>query len=251
MKIKYAIVSSDDTPMYFDFWPIVRDLWINVIGIKPILVYISDEDKIIDNGDHLIHKIKNVEGINSGLQSQLSRMFITKFYPEDVCITSDIDMLPLSKKYFNEITSSYDDDSLVILSADAYPNKVRYPICYNVGKGKIFNDILDLNCDFETYCKRLEEFKWGWDTDELYFGKKVNNYPNQNQIIKVNRGWFQGRALNRIDRVRWQYDVNKLLNDEYYDCHSIRPYNKYKTPIDSLCEIVQTNNKNSLLKNGN
>ena len=250
MKINYAIVSSDDNPMYFDFWPIVRDLWVNVIGIKPILVHISDEDEVIDNNDHIIHKIKSIEGINTGLQSQIARMYITKFYPNEVCLTSDIDMLPLSKKYFNEITQPYDENSLVIISADAYPNKVRYPICYNAGKGEIFNKILNLNCDFETYCKRLGEYKWGWDTDELYFGKKVNNYPNQKQIVKLKRGWFQGRALNRIDRVRWQYDIDKLNQNGYYDCHSIRPYTKYKSQIDTLCNLVHTHHQTSILNNG-
>ena len=242
MKIDYVILSSDNTPMYYDFWPIVRDLWINIIGIKPIFVHICEEDKIIDNGDHIIHKFKSIEGINSGLQSQLSRMYVTKFYPDSVCLTSDIDMLPLTKKYFTEITLPYSDDSLVILSADAYPNKVRYPICYNVGKGKIFNEVLDLECDFKTYCERLKSFNWGWDSDELYFGKKVLEYDKPEKIIKLNRGWYQGRALNRIDRVVWHYEVDKLKKGQYYDCHSIRPYSKYKTEIDRLVNYINKSN---------
>ena len=27
MKIDYVIVSSDDNPMYLDFWPIVSKIW--------------------------------------------------------------------------------------------------------------------------------------------------------------------------------------------------------------------------------
>jgi hypothetical protein len=46
MKIDYVIVSSDDNPLYLDFWEIVKRLWIDLIGIKPILVKISDNDNV-------------------------------------------------------------------------------------------------------------------------------------------------------------------------------------------------------------
>jgi len=239
MEIKYAIVSSDENPLYYDFWSIVRDLWSKHIGIKPVFLFICDIDEVIDHGEYIIHKVKRIEGIDTGLQSQIIRMYSTKFYPNDVCITSDIDMLPLGKEYFKGICSEYDDNDMVILSSDAYPNKVRYPICYNVGKGSTFNEILGLDCSFEDYVNRLLKFDWGWDTDELYFGEKINNFENQKRIVKLKRGWYQGRALNRIDRVVWNYEDNKLKNGEYYDCHSIRPYSKYKTEIDGLITKIK------------
>ena len=91
MKINYAIVSSDSNPMYVDFWPIVRDLWIGIIKIKPILVLISDKDLVTDNGDYIIHEVKSVGRHSTSFQSQVVRMYITKYYLDDVCITSDID----------------------------------------------------------------------------------------------------------------------------------------------------------------
>ena len=238
MKIDYVIVSSNSNPMYFDFWPIVRDLWIQVVKIKPIFVYICDEDSIIDNGDHIIHKLKAIPNVDSGLQSQIARMYVTKFYSESVCLTSDIDMLPLNRTYFTDMIESYSNDDLVIFSADAYPNIKRYPICYNAAKGKVFNDILDLNCNFETYCKRLIEYNWGWDTDELYFGKMVAEYTNQRNVVKLNRGWENRMALYRIDRDFWNYTAIKLKNNEYIDSHSIRPYSKYKQEIDKLVNTL-------------
>ena len=153
---------------------------------------------------------------------------------DSVCITSDIDMLPLSKEYFTKIVSEYDSKDMVILSADAYPNKVRYPICYNVGKGSTFNEILDLNCNFEDYLTRLINYNWGWDTDELYFGLRINEFKYQDRIKKLNRGWQNGIADKRIDRVRWGYVKNKLQNGDYIDSHSIRPYRENKELIDKL-----------------
>ncbi len=238
MKIDYAIVSTDQNEMYKDFWSIVKNLWINLIDITPILVEIGDYNEIIDDGECVIHKIKKIEGINTGLQSQIARMFITKYYKDDVCVTSDIDMLPLSKEYFTKSIESYDNDSLIIFSSDAYPNKNRYPICYNAAKGGLFNEILDLDVSFEEYCNRLIDYGWGWDTDELYFGKKVNEYSNKNRIIKLNRGWSNGIANDRIDRVNWNYDITRLKNQKYIDSHSLRPLTTYNNEVKQLIELL-------------
>ena len=243
MKIDYVIVSSDDNPMYLDFWPIVRDLWSKIIGIKPIWVHISDEDKIIDKGDYIIHKIKKLDGINSGLQSQIARMYVTKFYEDKVCLTSDIDMLPISKEYFTHTTLPYNDDSIVILSSDAYPNKVRHPICYNAAKGKTFNEILDLNVSFREYCEKLIKFNWGWDTDELYFGKMLQQFQNKNRIIELNRGWTNGMANKRIDRAYWNYNENLFYEQYYIDSHSIRPYTQHKNRINKLLQSIYNGSK--------
>lgn len=237
MKIEYAIVSSDENQMYLDFWPIVRDLWINLIKIKPILVLISNRDFIQDNEDHIIHEVKKLENHSTSFQSQLVRMFITKYYKDSVCITSDIDMLPLSNKYFNNIVKEDKEESMVILSSDAYQT-IRYPICYNVGKGSTFNDILDLNCTFQEYCDRLSSYNQGWDTDELYFGKCIDEFSDKSRVVFKNRGWMYGMALNRIDRVYWRYDINYLKNGDYIDCHSLRPYPVNKIEIDKLINYI-------------
>jgi hypothetical protein len=234
MKIDYVIVSSDDNPTYYEFWDVVKKLWVNLVGIKPILVRIGNEDKITDYGDCIVHEIKKIDGIDTGFQSQISRMYVTKFYSEYVCLTSDIDMLPLSKTYFTKDIKDYDNNSILIFSSDAYNSEKRYPICYNASKGKFFNEILDLNVDFKEYCLRLLKMNKGWDTDELYFGMKISEYKNQEQIIKLKRQWNYGIANKRIDRSYWGYDINLLKNNFYIDCHSLRPYSNYRNIIDNL-----------------
>jgi hypothetical protein len=238
MKIDYIIVSTNDNNLYKDFWPVVKKLWYELIGIKPILVEICDTNEIVDYGDHIIHKIKKIEDIDTGFQSQIARMYVTKFYQNSVCLTSDIDMLPLCKNYFVNDIEDIDNDNLVIFSSDAYQGVVRYPICYNASKGKVFNDIMKFEDTFEEYCIKLNDMGLGWDTDELYFGKMVNLYENQSIITKLNRGWEYGRAKKRIDRVYWTYDENELKSQNYVDSHSLRPYSRYKNEIDKLINFL-------------
>jgi len=238
MKIKYAIVSSDQNEMYLDFWNPIMKVWSQHIKIKPILVLISDKNNVVDYGDYIIHEIKKIEDIDTGLQSQISRMYVTKFYNDDICITSDIDMIPLGFNYFNNIVNDFDDNSLIILSSDAYKNENRYPLCYNVGKGETFNEIMDFNVTFDEYVNRILTFNWGWDSDELYFGLKVNEFNDNSRIKKLNRGWTNGIAHKRIDRCLWYYNEKFIKDDFYIDCHSLRPYKNYKNEIDKLINII-------------
>jgi len=237
MKIDYVIVSSDDNPMYLDFWPIVSKIW-KKFNIKPILVLISDKDFVTKNEDCIIHEIKFIDGIDKSFQSQVCRMFITKYYQNSICMTSDIDMIPLSINYFTDSVSEYTNDKMVILSSDAYTT-VRYPICYNVAMGKTFCDILEISddCSFLDYCNRLLKFDQKWDTDELYFGLMVSKFFERERIIFLKRGWSNG-ATDRIDRSNWSYDINKLSSGGYIDSHLLRPYSKYKHHIDQLIKIL-------------
>jgi hypothetical protein len=245
MKIDYAIVSSDSNPMYLEFWPIVKKIWAELIGIKPILVLMSDRDHIIDQGDCIIHEVRKIEGVCTGLQSKIVRMYITKHYQDDVSITSDIDMLPLGVEYFNTITENINENSIAILSSDApsaqrrsfsqIPGAVaRYPICYNVAKGDTFNEVLDLECSFEEYWNKTAKFNWGGGTDEVYFGKCIKEF-NSDRVTLMNRGWEpSGPAKRRIDRKNWGYDPVLVKEDKYIDSHLLRPYYENKQEIDKL-----------------
>lgn len=234
MKIDYVIVSTDDNKLYSDFWEPVKNLWFNLVGIKPLLVKISDNDNVVEYDNCIIHNFKKIDNINTGFQSQIARMYVTRYYQNSVCLTSDIDMLPLCKNYFVKDIENVDNDNLVIFSSDAYQGISRYPICYNAAKGKTFNDIMKFEDTFTEYCIKLYNMGLGWDTDELFFGKMVDSYENQSIITKLNRGWEYGRAKERIDRVYWVYDENKLKSQKYIDSHSLRPYSRYKNEIDKI-----------------
>jgi len=230
MKIDYSILSVNDNPLYSDFWDLNKRFWYEYIGIKPMLVYINKtKEAIEEDDDSLIFYIREVPNVDSGFQTQISRLYVTQFFPNDVLITSDIDMFPLSKTYFNNIVENIPNDKLAILSSDAYPSSaVRYPICYNVGKGNTFDNILDLELNFSIFCDKMLKYGWGWDTDEKYLGMKVNE--KKDKCVFLNRGWENGIASKRLDRVVWGYNKNQ----DYIDCHSLRPYKQYKGEIDNL-----------------
>ena len=119
MKIKYAILGSNMNPLYYDFWNIVSKVWKKKFNIIPVLGLICDEDSdFIETEYGLIKKFKSIPNISVALQSQIIRLYLPKFFKNDICIMSDIDMMPLSIDYFVNNLIKYDDDKIIIHSSD-------------------------------------------------------------------------------------------------------------------------------------
>jgi hypothetical protein len=257
MEIKYMIFAIDDNPEYSDFWPINSEICRKKLGITPVLFHITNEDSDFYEDDFgLVKKVKALTNINTGFQAQIFRMYGTKFFPNDICMTNDIDMLLFNRDYLEYNLKDLDDDSLVIFASDGYDSSrpecspieysvERYPICYITGKGSIFNQLLNTDVSFLEYCLRLLSLELGWDTDEIYFGSQVG----KNEIInvhKIKRGissnfYTPGRIEkhNFIDLNVSKLDLNGVIDIEYFiDCHCARPYSIYEKEINNLKNLI-------------
>ena len=185
MKVQKVIFSSDDS-YYLDFWKLNSEITKKKLGITPVLFHITDEETdFFEDEFGIVKKIKKLPDISPGVQAQIVRMYGTKYFSEEVCLTNDIDMLLFDKEYLEKNLKNIDENDLVILNSDAYdpirPECVgifsgpdRYPICYVAAKGKTFNELLGTNVSFSDYAKKIESFGIPGHNDELYFGKVVN-----------------------------------------------------------------------------
>lgn len=275
MKIKNVIMSVDDSHHQY-FWPVVANVCRKVLKIQPVLFRVSDEDgDFYNDGNGLVKKVKRIEGIPTSTQGQLLRLYGTKYFPEEVCLISDVDMMLLSKKYFVEDLSEFSDDSYVIFSSDGYDLSRKecrdlfdfqvYPMCYHAAKGKIFSDILEIEGGFEDFVNRVISSpitnKVEWYSDEVYLSHMLNSKFDNYQIHKLKRGFednyyiptriekynfpvdYRGNEEMRITNSRiGNYDLGKLKENYYIDCHCVRPYGWYKQEIWDVADIAIENN---------
>lgn len=224
MQKPVAIFSSDDNRKYSDFAPLVGQMW-ESLGFEPFYAKIgSDQFPLID-------------GVESSLQAQIVRLYATKLFSDRVVITTDIDMLPFDQNYFwSKLPKS--QGQISIYSYDAH-NGTRYPMCYLSAYGKTFSSIVldDENETWEEFVLRLNSLGLGWNTDELYVTKRINE--SSVEKIKYNREWKCGIASRRLDRVNWD-----LQNINYIDAHCPRPYSDYKSEIENLRSFIKLNKMN-------
>ena len=231
-NIDYVVISSDDNYMYKDFYSIVAKRWYD-LGFKTYYVNITDTDEVIENEWGIIHKIKYLDFVSTGFQSQVVRLFSSKFIEGNIMM-SDIDMLPINGEYYNQYLNELTDDNVIIYSGQPYGDVPYYPMCYVVSNSSNFIRYLDIeNMNFSEYCKMLSD-KYGqsWNTDESFMYNQFQNHSDK-LVIKRERNFSR-----RVDRGNWNYNIELLKNGYYIDSHLLRPYSQYKTQIDELLKKI-------------
>lgn len=220
-----VFISSDNNPIYRDFFPICKKFWKH-IGFIPIHLKIGSKQFPI------------VPKIPTSFQAQIVRLYASKFYPNDIIITTDIDILPLSKNYFIDKLPKNEKEVIVYTSNALSENgEDRFAMCYISSYGKNLSKIV-LENENETwidFVNRLNSLNLGWNTDELFITEKIKE-SNYNKILhKRVRDESGFLFVDRLSRKNWK--INK--NNFYVDAHCPRPYAKYKEEIDSLFQFIK------------
>lgn len=238
MKIQKVIHSTNSNNLYLDFWPIVSKVWSLKFNIQPILLYVNDKDVSIDNTYGDVIKFDPIKNIPIELQSLWIRYWYTSQEPDTIFMISDIDMIPLSTYYFIDKISSISDDKYIHLNP-CIETYGLIPSCYHIAKGRKFTEILKLADTFEVDIKKIinfdKSYSNGWFNDEKYATNCILSSTDTNIILLPREDGQNGR---RIDRTNWKYDIDLVKANYYFDAHSIRPYENYKSEIDKLVNIT-------------
>lgn len=245
--MKRAIISTNNNKLYLDCVPLTTTAW-SKFGYIPTLIYVGEEPPVglqAAPETEVLHV--NVPNEHSAFVSQIVRVFAPTQFPEDVCVTGDIDMVPLQAAYFDNLVEQAANAAFVVASADAYQQEQRYPICYFAGLGSVYSSILGFDPTSQTWLSdKFTEWQsagFGWDTDEKLFTKRVIDWEREGNVVKkLSRGWINnhvGRvAERRLDRVCWSCD-EQLLKDGYYiDAHLPRPYPAHPQKIQPLIDYI-------------
>lgn len=233
MKIDYCLIGSTTNPLYLDFWPVVSKIWKEVFNITPVLGLICDEDSDLISDEYgIIKKIKTSNLTDEGTQSQIVRMYLSKFLSGN-CIISDIDMIPLSKKYFIDDLIEYSDDDVLVMSSHHYQtiNTKQYPMCYVVGNSKSFNNIFETETNWDEFV--IKSSRNGWYSDQCFLYESIQKYGVENVKFP-----YRSFSNDRVDRDQWYYNANAVKEGKYIDSHLLRPYISYKTQIEFLINLL-------------
>lgn len=253
MKIDRVIVSTNRNPLYFDFWTPFSYVWKEKFGIEPVLVYVDDGTDSVDIDDRwgTVIRVNAVSGVPEYLQTQWSRFFFTRNYPDDVCMVSDIDMFPLSKSYFVDDVASFqlDENSHLHMNGNGVSGRFddwmqgncNLSVCYHVNYGKRFSEIFDMDSDWESEIRKLNSMNLGKDQSAWaeHLRGMVNwgaeeDYTTAILRSKVESGltfYTTGLYGRRFDRSCWNHCKSAVRQVDFVDCHSLRPYAEHKNEI--------------------
>lgn len=233
IKIDRVILATDSNPMYIEFWPLVAKAWQDLIGVKPTLALIADNTITVDESLGDVIRFEPIPGIPTAQQAQVIRLLLPAYFEDQVCIISDIDMLPISKSYFVDSIAHFPEDNFIIYRDSAYgAHSKLFSMCYNVAKGKVFKEIFNINStkDIPKIIKQWNKLNYGWKTDEIILYQAVTKW----QGYRTRCAKLGHIPIRRIDRSSWNYTYTDLKKGYYTDSHMLRPYSMYKTEIDKL-----------------
>lgn len=226
-----VILACDSNPEYIHFWPVVAQAWQKIIGLRPTLALIAHEHIRVDESLGDVIRFAPIKGVSTVLYAQCIRLLLPAFFPNEVCIISDMDMIPLQKKYFIDSIQNIPNDHIAVYRSQSVLEFKQFPMCYVAAKGSLFQDIFNLDTidDIPIIIKKWADLKRGWSTDQqiLYsYLTTWNKFSSHCDLLNI--------KVHRIDRSNWHYNTKELARGAYTDCHCPRPYAKYKKSIDYI-----------------
>ena len=277
MKIDIVTFSCDSTPIYYEFWNPISKFWKTKFGIHPVLLYCGNKNIELSEEYGTVHRVPSVEGVADYHSATWGRFWITKKYSDSVCLTGDIDMIPLSRKFFIDGVSKYSEDSYVHLNSGWYYGnntdswKTQFniiPAYYHLATGKIFNRVYKFEENFADEMRKFESVDYSeknkgaagsgyapirdvaqhlqhaskekggkWGQDEFYSTDLLRQYYAKGEKVITDS---RIEHSQRIDRSNWQYYPQAVFQDVHYvDSHLLRPYAGQAQPhIDFLMHLV-------------
>lgn len=243
MKI---LLSCDENPYYYDFWPYARDIWKKRIGADPKLILINDNKNTNTFDSDGILYVQKIEEIPVHLQAQLARIYYTKYFPNEICVVSDIDMFPVSTDFFNleKIKSNCDENTFFHLNPETREFG-QFPLCYYCGYGSLYERLF-FGLSWEQFLHEIiekdfntDKFKFSlppslqgkklWFSDEIFLHTQIQK---ENIKISINNELVGSRRLDRGNIVN--FNLSNLLRETVVDIHLPRPAEDYRSEIERI-----------------
>lgn len=262
--IDIVTLSCNDDPIYWEFWNPISKQWKQQFGIHPVLFYYGKDNPNLSEEHGTVVYYDVLEGVPDYVAATWGRFWVTKFFPNRMCLVSDIDMFPLSRQFF--LGTEESSDAYTHLNADAYhvgnfdcwkSDGVTVPVCYHLATSEMLKTVYDFSDSFADEMQKLlnrdySEYKSGfastpeshlqkasaanggmWGIDEMYSSSLMREYFRRGGIVNTGQ-----RILpqNRLCRSRIGSQLPAFGAGTHIDFHSVRPYNTYAADIQLLLE---------------
>jgi hypothetical protein len=229
-----VIVSTDENPMFYQFWPIVSCAWNKFFPDKKIsLAFVTDikeDDSAIESmrlfGDVVLYP--TIEGIPTANHAKVARYYLAATYGDEVCLIDDIDSLPLQDRYILDKISKREKGKLLVIGKEVYDgtyHEGKFPIGYITGEGYLFKELMPSDINSLRYMglydhKEAINIQPNVFSDESLLRALVSHMgtdviQHETRDIDIYNDW--------IDRSWWHIDENKLNAGKYINCNMLRP----------------------------
>lgn len=232
MKLKRVILAVNDSPIYLAFWPYAAKAWSEIVGIRPTLALVADENTQVDESLGDVIRFTPVENLDTAFQAQIIRLLLPALFPDEVCIISDIDQVPASRSYFCDSITNFNEDSFVVykeLISRFAPDEIC--MCYNAAKGSTFGEIFKVSASLKSIRNRITELGktayplWLWKTDQKVLFQKLTSWSGyKTRCHRLGEDW----VAHKLYAYDWPQARPRLQKGWYYDVQLGKPYSNFQ-----------------------
>jgi hypothetical protein len=247
MKLDRIILASDLNANYIQFWPLVSRVWRHVTGARPTLFFVAPLDTPIEQveGCDIIY-VPPPPDLPPCFVAQTIRLLAPSWFPEDVCVVSDIDLMVVKPHFFPSHIEKYDLDQMVILNR--YLPKIDRPsLSYHVAQGKFWARLFDVapgpkdwSMIFEQLRKWHTEYAGQWATDEIILHEHVTAMKKKNSQSIVQHFtphlWYKPFYSVTHYYREFSMDHSKLF--QYLEVEPPGPYLQHRHRIHSILQAL-------------
>lgn len=253
------ILSTNDNPVYKEHWPIVRKAWkLCFPNVKIKLAYVSSNPDMMMPYHEDIIILKEIPGIKSANLTKVARLYLASLQGNDICMIQDIDLIPLTREYTKKILSFRQPNEYLCVGGSIYAGSKddgKFPMAFFTAEGHLFHRLCNPdNANWENYVHQFigmkvfdkqEDISSQIDNrDPMCFSDeslvralfKIRNIP-KNIIHHVSR-CMDELEMNRLDGCHWNFSLQKLHADVYYEAHALRPLSKFKKELDHIMNYL-------------
>jgi hypothetical protein len=246
-----VVVSSDLNPRYLDAWDLTRRMWSEVGGVRPHLVLVAPATDMPPALaiDPLVHVFEPIPGLHTALQAQCIRLLYPALLDtEGAVLISDVDMFPLSRRYFHVPIERVDERHFVAYRDVLLPG-AQIPICYNAALPAVWANVFDVRSPGDVR-ERLSQWGeglvyegthggQGWLTDQLILYRTLIERSRAHGDVWILRDEFTG--FERLARRNGQLadsERDRIRRNRYADFHVVTPYEEHQALNHEVMQLA-------------
>tara|TARA_R100001129_G_scaffold141477_1_gene102704 strand:+ start:2918 stop:3706 length:789 start_codon:yes stop_codon:yes gene_type:complete len=260
MKLDRVVFALNSNPLYSGMWDIVSEVYSKKTSLIPTLLFVGTQDELekeinFNFGEvYLLPKYEEFIS-NPSLDWTVTWSLywgISNLFPNDFCLTSGMDEIPLSSALWDMIEPIDDSKFVVGLGPHPYGSHKLIGSGQNSGKGSTYKKIFDIKDDLYEELKRIWDLKeklpranliggsW-WGLDEDYISTKVYN---NSDVHFLDQDWVNNNLQSKkICRSRdgFGYNAELINNGFYWTAHMVRPLSdpNNQALIDKLLKDIR------------
>jgi|TARA_R100000084_G_C4655601_1_gene152670 hypothetical protein len=262
MKLDRVVFALNSNPLYSGMWNIVSEVYSKKTPLIPTLLFVGTQEELEKEVNFNFGEVyllpKHEEFIsNPSLDWTVTWCLywgIANLFPNDFCLTSGMDEIPLSSVLWDRIEPIDDSKFVVGLGPHPYGPEKLIGSGQNSGKGSTFKKLFNIDNDLHDELHKVWSIKtqlprassigkgnnW-WGLDEDYISTFVFDSPD---VYFLEEAWVsENLQSKKICRSRdgFGYNAELINNGFYWTAHMVRPLSdpNNQALIDKLLKDIR------------